>query len=67
MLLKGDKNIPGGVILSVAGPAGQKGVGLLAETRVKDRSAASDLCFPRGYPPKTVDFPRKCEFTLPFR
>lgn len=66
VLLNGDKNIPG-VILSVIGPRGQKGVGLLAEARVKGRSATSDLCFPRRYPPKIVNLRRECEFTLPVR
>lgn len=52
-------------MLSVVGPAGQKGVGLLAEARVKDRSAASDLCFPRGYPPKIVISPGSVGLPFP--
>lgn len=54
MLLKGDKDIPGGVLLSVVGPGGQTGMALLAEARVKERSTASDLCFPKKYHPRLL-------------
>lgn len=40
---------------------------LLAEAGVKEGYAAPDLCFPKEYPPKFINLPRKCEFTFPFR
>lgn len=67
VLLKGDKNIPGALLLSVAGPGGKKGGWLLADARLKDMSATSDLCFLGKYLPKVVKLPKKCQFTLPFR